>query len=134
MRGNSSFGSTLPEFPPLIIVLYHHKRYRRPRFDIATMAVGAFINSGNPLLFSPSQRRSVSYRRCGPRVGVKRSAVRAAVPAIPALSSLPMPDPKVLQTSVKAISKLLTTLFLGVIAARRGLLEPQTLTVSSEQN
>lgn len=55
--------------------------------------------------------------------------------ALPVVSSLSasvtnLVNPKVLSTSLGAISKLLVTLALGVAAASRGLLDPSTLTVS----
>lgn len=56
-----------------------------------------------------------------------------ALPALHTISTsvLTVVDPKVLNTSLSAISNLLLTLALGTGAASRGLLDPSTLTVSS---
>lgn len=70
-----------------------------------------------------------------PAVGRERRAQRFIAATLPVVSSLSasvtnLVNPKVLSTSLGAISKLLVTLALGVAAASRGLLDPSTLTVS----
>lgn len=66
-------------------------------------------------------------RRCTPGPG----RCVCALPALHAISTsvLNVVDPKVLSTSLSAISNLLLTLALGTGAASRGLLDPSTLTV-----
>lgn len=81
-----------------------------------------------------------SLRRPASPAAGPRSRQPASLPArnarpvptatLSALSVLPgIADPTVLRSSLSAISKLMTTLFIGIVAAKRGLLDPSTLTV-----
>ncbi|CDF37122.1 unnamed protein product [Chondrus crispus] len=116
-----------------IVLVFHLCRTTETAESIARMATSLCFAASPPLQLRPPGFTSNSMTPSHPlRIAFppSRHARRPPTATLSALQGLI--DPSVLSSSVSAISKLMTTLLVGVAAAKCGLLDTATLTALSK--